>query len=83
VVTHRRVYPVVIKRREVTGEGSNRMKNVLKALTSQRDPHPDTEGVKARKFIMRTVRSSMAPPQKAGITRNNALNKDLEILESY
>lgn len=59
------------------------MKNVLKTLTTQRERHPDTEGVKARKFVKRTVRSSMAPAPVGGITRNSALNKDLEILESY
>ena len=74
---------MVIKRREVTGEGANRMKNVLKTLTTQRERQLDTEGVKARKFVRRTVRSSMAHPPMAGITRNSALNKDLEILESY
>ena len=83
VVSHRRVYPVVIKRREVTKEGVNQMKNVQKTLMTQREHHQDAEGVKARKSIRRTVRSSMAPPTMTGITRNSALNKDLEILNSY
>ena len=74
---------MVIKRREVTGEGVNRMKNVLKTLTTQKERQLDTEGVKGRKFVRRNVRSSMAPTPMGGITRNSALNKDLEILESY
>lgn len=67
----------------MAGEGANRMKNIFKTLTTQRERQLDTEGVKARKFVRGTVRSSMAPNPMGGITRNSALNKDLEILESY
>jgi len=92
VLSQRRVYPVVIKRREAIG--ANQIKKVLKALTNQRERQPDTEGVKARKFVRGAVRSSMAHPPMptrssmahppmAVITRNSGLNKDLEILESY
>ena len=92
VLSQRRVYPVVIKRREATG--ANQMKKVMKAITNQRERQPDTEVVKARKFVRGAVRSSMAHPPmairssmahppKAVITRNSGLNKDLEILESY
>ena len=81
VLSQRRVYPVVIKRREAAG--ANQMKKVLKAITNQRERQPDTEVVKARKFVRGAVRSSMGHPPKAVITRNSGLNKDLEILESY
>lgn len=95
VLSQRRVYPVVIKRREASGEGNaNRMKKVLKAITNQRERQPDREVEMARKFVRGAVRSSMAHPSmairssmghppKAVITRNSGLNKDLEILESY
>lgn len=67
----------------VVGEGASRMIKVLKTLRNLRERQGDTEGVKARNVIKGTVRSSMNSLKLSGITRKNALNKDLEILESY
>ncbi len=82
-MSQRRIYPVAIKRREADGEGGSRMRKVLKTLTTQRERHADADGVKLSKFIRGSFRSSKAHHPMTGNTKNSALNKDLEILESY
>ena len=82
-MSQRRIFPVAIKRREVAGKGFSRMRKVLKTLMTQRERQPDAGVVKPSKFIIETLRSSKAHHPMTGNTRNSALNKDLEILESY